>query len=181
MTVQDQYWIELYQLKVHINVVELVLEHSEKWDRNLGIFLALTSSSSIAAWVVWSECAWLWALIIMASHVVIAVRPFLRHKEIIKGYPGLMVDLALLMNEFEHKWHSIEEGELTQRQINDARFELRKQKYIILKKHISTSIPGTDKQHQAAEESARQYFVAFFPTAVGDSYEQTTESPEPSA
>ena len=53
--VQEQYWKEIYQLKTHIGFVELQLERSEGIDRALKIVLAIASSSSIGAWVIWAS------------------------------------------------------------------------------------------------------------------------------
>lgn len=58
--VQEQYWKEIYQLKTHINFIELQLEKSENIDRGLNILLAIASSSSIGAWVIWTHLSWLW-------------------------------------------------------------------------------------------------------------------------
>ena len=161
---QQQYWIELFQLKVHINFIELLLESSEKIDRTLKIILAIAASSSIGAWAIWQNYSWIWASIIALSQVISAVNPFLPYKSRIKAYASLLNELEELMIQAEFKWHAIAGGELTAAEINKARFEIRAAKQKSLKKHIQTTIPTNDKYHSQAEESATNYFSSFYST-----------------
>ena len=71
--VQEQYWKEIYQLKTHIAFLEFLLERAEVVDRTLKIVLAIASSSSIGAWVIWKDFSSVWAGIIAFSQVVSAV------------------------------------------------------------------------------------------------------------
>jgi hypothetical protein len=165
--IQDQYWKEIFQLKTHINYIELLLEKAEKRDRILMIFLAVTSSSSIGAWAIWQELSWLWASIIATSQVVAAIKPYLPYKARIKAYSALLTELEELMVQAEFKWHSISEGELTASEINKARFDIKNNKQKYLKKHIQTTIPSNNKLHEEAESNARDYLNSFY-LQVGD-------------
>lgn len=159
--VQVQYWKELHQLKTHIGFIELLLEKSESIDRALKITLAIASSSSIGAWVIWNHLSWVWAGIIAFSQVVSAVNPFLPYKSRIKAYSSLLHELEELMIQAELKWHAIAEGKLTATEINEARFEIRSTKQKSLKKHIQTTIPTNNKLHAKAEDAASQYLINF--------------------
>ncbi|MGR6830853.1 hypothetical protein [Aliivibrio wodanis] len=159
---QSQYWKELYQLKTHIGVIERQLEQAEGRDRCLKIVLAITSSSSIGAWAIWNEHAWLWASIIAFSQIITAVTPFLPYKSRIKAYSSLLHELEELMIRSELKWHSIADGQLTDSQINKARFEIRTAKQKSLKKYINTTIPTDSTLHKQAEESASDYLTNFY-------------------
>lgn len=160
---QEQYWKELYQLKVHINYVENLLESSEAIDRMLKIILAVTASTSIGAWAIWQQFSWLWATIIALSQVVAAINPFLPYKERIKNYSTLLHELEEILIQAEFKWHSIAEGELTESEINQARFEVRTQKLKSLRKNLQgTTIPRNEKVRITAESTAREYFETFY-------------------
>jgi hypothetical protein len=159
---QSQYWIELYQLKVHIGFIEKKLEQSESYDRFIKILLAVVSSSSIGAWAIWNQLSLIWAGIIATSQVITAVLPFLPYKNRIKAYSALLNELEELMVQAEFKWHAISTGELTSSEINKARFDIRTLKQKSLKKHIQTTIPTDGKLHDRAEELARQYFETFY-------------------
>lgn len=159
---QEQYWKEIYQLKTHIRYIELLLERSECVDRALKITIAIASSASIGAWAIWHEFSWLWAIIISASQVISAVTPFLPYKGRIKSYTALLHELEELMIQAEYKWHSIGEGQLTAKEINKARFDVRLNKQKSLKKYIQTTIPSDKKLHAQAEVSAREYLSNFY-------------------
>ena len=161
--VQAQYWKELYQLKTHIGFIELQLERAESIDRALKIALAIASSSSIGAWVVWNHLSWVWAGIIAFSQVVSAVNPYLPYKNRIKAYSSLLHELEELMIQAEFKWHAIAEGKLTATEINKARFDIRATKQRSLKKYINTTIPTDSKLHEKAESSATAYLENFYP------------------
>jgi hypothetical protein len=162
--VQNQYWRELYQLKTHIGFIEKQLEKSERIDRYLTVFLAITSFSSIGAWAIWNEQSFLWASIIAFSQVITAITPSLPYKNRIKAYPSLLHELEELMIRAEFKWHSISEGQLTPTEINEARFKIRAAKQKSLKKYVSTTIPTDDELHAQAEESAFAYLSNFYLT-----------------
>src|SRR5690554_3221033 len=108
--VQSQYWKEIYQLKVHIAFIELLLERSERIDRGLKMFLAIASSSSIGAWVIWKQLSWVWAAIIACSQVVSAIAQYLPYRHRIKAYSSLLNELEEIMIQAEFKWHAIADG-----------------------------------------------------------------------
>lgn len=161
--VQEQYWKELYQLKTHIGFIELQLERAESIDRALKIILAIASSSSIGAWVIWNHLSWIWAGVIAFSQVVSAINPYLPYKNRIKAYSSLLHELEELMIQAEFKWHAVAEGKLTATEINKARFEIRATKQRSLKKYINTTIPTDSKLHDKAEASATEYLKNFYP------------------
>ncbi|ASA54338.1 hypothetical protein BSQ33_00420 [Vibrio gazogenes] len=159
---QEQYWKELYQLRVHITFLELKLEQSESYERLVKIILAVASSSSIGAWALWKDYSAVWAGIIAASQVIGAITPFLPYKSRLKAYSSLINELEELMVRSEFQWHAISQGELTPTEINKARFEIRSLKQKALTKHIQTTIPTDLKRHNRAEELANQYFATFY-------------------
>lgn len=161
--VQQQYWKEIYQLKTHIGFIELQLEKAESIDRALKIALAIASSSSIGAWVIWTHLSWVWASIIAFSQVISAINPYLPYRSRIKAYTSLLHELEELMIQAEFKWHAIAEGELTATDINKSRFEIRAAKQRSLKKHIQTTIPANTKLQEKAERSANEYLSNFYP------------------
>ncbi len=160
--VQEQYWKEIYQLKTHIGFIELQLEDAERIDRSLRIFLAIASSSSIGAWVIWNDFAWVWAGIIALSQIISVISMYLPYTSRIKTYSSLLHELEELMIQAEFKWHAIAEGKLTPTEINNARFKIRSAKQKSLRKHIPTTIPANDDFHEKAQESAKNYLQNFY-------------------
>jgi len=160
---QEKYWKELYQLKVHLNYLEIYLQRSDFTDRILKIILAISSSGSIAGWVIWKDFALLWAIFIAASQVISVTNNYLPYKGRIKGLSGLVYEFENLTHDFEKKWFEVSEGKLTEREINDLRFELRQKKTKTLKKHLGSNVlPEKKKLLSKAQKSADAYFDHFY-------------------
>lgn len=159
---QNQYWKELYQLRVHTTFIELKLEQAEKRERIIKIFLAVTSSSCIGAWAIWNELSWVWAAIIALSQVLGAISQYLPYKGRVKAYSSLVNELEELMIRAEFRWHDIASGKLTESEINKSRFNIRAMKSKLLKKYIQTTISADDKLHCKAEKQAQIYLSEFY-------------------
>lgn len=161
---QQRYWKELYQLKVHLNYLELYMEDSEFKDKVVSVFLALTSSTSIAGWVIWQEAAIVWAVIIASSQVVSAIRGFLPYKSRLKALGGLVHEIEDLVLFAERKWFDVSEGRLTEEEIHELQYELRAKKTKALKKNLGNNIlPEKPKLISKAQNSANIYFDNFYP------------------
>lgn len=165
--IQEQYWKELYQLKTHINFIELLLEKAECIDRIVKIILAISSSVSIGAWAIWNEYSYIWATIIAISQVISAINPFLPYSGRMKSYSSLIRELEELMVQSEFKWYSISEGKLSSEEINKARFDIRSIKQKSLHKYIQTTIPTDLKRHKKAEQTASDYLNNFYLSQEG--------------
>jgi hypothetical protein len=154
---QQKYWQELYDLKSHANYVRIYLEKSELHDRGLKICLALASSSSIGAWVIWKELSFVWALIIAASQVINAVKEHLPFKTRLKALSGLQSDLEDLLLFAENKWFDVAEGMLTEDEIHKLQFEIRAKKIRLRNKYLKgMTLPDKHAYLKLAEDLAIQ-------------------------
>lgn len=122
---QVRYWNQLKEFKTHVIYLHNYAAYSERWDKLANIFLAITSSSSIAAWAIWQQCQIVWAIIIALSQVVTAIKPFLPFKQRLKAICDLNDKLQEISLECEKEWFSVAEGERTDKEIHDLCIELR--------------------------------------------------------
>lgn len=160
---QDRYWKELYQLRVHVYYLGLYFEQSEKLEKGINAFLAITSSSSICGWAIWNKYSFVWALIIAISQLITAVKQFLPFKKRMKAISSLLRDLEELLNFAEMRWFDVAEGRLTNEEINRLQFEIRKKKNKLLHKHLShQSLPEKKKLFNKAKEMAQTYVTNFY-------------------
>ena len=167
MGVQDQYWKELYQLRVHVNYLELYHQRSESQDKTVKIILAVASSSSIAAWAVWQKYSFIWALVIALSQVITAIKGFLPYETRLKLLTSLLSELEELLNFTETNWYYVSNGSLTEREIHELQFETRRKKTKAIHEHLgSNSLPEKPKFHKKAVESANVYINNFYPSEV---------------
>ena len=152
---QLRYWKELYQIKVHLNYLELYLQDSEMKDRSINIFLAITSSGSIAGWAIWQQAAILWAVIIAASQVVTVIKNFLPYKTRMKSLSGIVQEFEDIILFTEKRWFDVSEGNLTEEEIHNLQFEVRTRKTKALKKHLgNNTLPEKSKLLSKAQNSA---------------------------
>lgn len=162
---QQLYWYELFQLKLHINFLEKHIEDDETYACRIKIFMAMASSASIGAWVVWQDLSFIWALIIAISQVVAAISPHLRFHERLRAYPAMRNELGEVFIQAEAKWDDIASGKQTEAEINEARQALQSQRRKIEMTHLSTTVVASDEDKRAeAEQLAHRYFLKFYPT-----------------
>jgi hypothetical protein len=161
---QERYWKELYQLKVHLNYLELYLQNSEYRDKIINCFLAITSSGSIAGWVIWQSIAMVWAIIIASSQVLTAIKSFLPYRTRMKSLSGLLHEIEELMIFTEEKWFDVSEGKLFEEEIHKLQFVVRTKKTNALKKYLgNTTLPEKPNLLGKAQRSADIYFDNFYP------------------
>lgn len=160
---QDRYWKELYQLRVHVNYLELYMEQSEFFDKSVNIFLAVTSSSSICGWAIWNKYSFIWAVIIAASQLVSAIKQFLPYRTRLKAISGILREFDELLTFSEMKWFDVAEGNLADAEINKLQYEIRSKKTNALQKHLGVNtLPTKSKLFEKAKEIATTYINNFY-------------------
>lgn len=156
---QQRFWSELTKLRSHIDYVHLHFVAAHRSDNNIKVFLAISSSGSIAGWAVWNRAAFLWAVIIAISQIVIAIGPHLPYQRRIKSLTPLTTELHDLLLWGERQWYSIAEGKLTDDDINDRILDLKGRKSKLEATYLSdTPLPMLPKLLEQAEQHARRYF-----------------------
>lgn len=153
---QERYWQELYDIKVHVNYLEIYLLNTEKIDKCINAFLAIASSSSIAGWAIWKEYQFIWASIIVLSQVMNAIKIYLPYSTRMKSLSKILKELEIISIDFEEKWFDISEGCYTAEEINKLQFELKKKKTSIMQKYLDhTILPDEKKYMQRAEDKTQ--------------------------
>ena len=161
---QAQYWVELQNLKAHVYYLELYQTRSENIERWISIVLAVASAGSIGGWAIWKEYAFVWGVLIMLSQVVSVVYRFLPFKARIKPLSTAGIELSILSDEAEKGWFDVAQGELSEREINDKRFAIRKKKSAVMKSAFGGMVmPENDRLMGKAESQMRRYFLSHYP------------------
>ncbi len=134
----------------------------EATDRNLNIFSAVASSGSIAGWAVWHSAGIVWAIIIAASQVLTAVRPFLPYRTRLKALSGLGAELDGLAIAAENDWFKVSEGLLSEAEIHGLTMSLKRKILAATSKHFpETSLPPRKSLLDRAEAEAEHYMLRF--------------------
>lgn len=104
---REQYWNELTDLKVNAVYIRLYRDSYGKWLTGLRVLKAVTSSSGIAAWVIWKEYAIVWGVILAASQVADALKdvfPFAKKYRAASEYASTLDNLLI---EIQLEWEKI--------------------------------------------------------------------------
>jgi len=155
---QKKYWSLLKELKTHVIYLHNYAASSVWWDKATNIFLAITSSSSIAAWALWQEYQMVWAVIIAVSQVITAIKPFLPFRQRLKPISDLNDHMQDISLECEKHWFSVAEGELTEKEIHELYISLKDKSLKAEKKALKDLVlPKNAKILAKAELDADQY------------------------
>ena len=160
---QQRFWNEVKQLRGHIVYLCLYEIRLERLDRCVKIFLAFTSSGSIAAWAVWREFAMLWGAIIASSQFLNAIKDFLPFERRLAAVRKLSTELEGLFVQWESTWNQISEGELSDAEINTRLTDLKRAKVELVGGRLAgASLPDIQRLHAAAASLAAAYFETIY-------------------
>lgn len=162
MDVQAQFWQEIATLRRDARYVDLSLARTERIDRGINAFLAITASSSIAGWVIVQQYAVVWGAIVAASQVVQTMREYLPYKNRVKALAGLSIELNTLSLLAEDQWFKVSNGGLYDDDIHDLRIALKKKKASAVQKAFPVAgLPENKKLADRAELDNIRYFSSY--------------------
>lgn len=116
----------MVQIKAWIFYLDIYAENSYKWDRRINMYGAIASSSSIAAWAIWKEWSYVWAVIIAISQVLTAIKQYLPFGRRLKYLQPFIEDMKLLYLKMEYDWYKVAGGDLSESEINALLFSYKK-------------------------------------------------------
>ncbi|ACF12793.1 hypothetical protein Ctha_0322 [Chloroherpeton thalassium ATCC 35110] len=160
---QERYWNLFCHLKINSLYTYYYHIETERIDRYLRIFLAITSSASIAAWTIWKEISYIWGGIIAFSQLLNAVKDYLPYQNRMRKLSAFSSDLNTLLLLCERKWYDEASGDMTESEIHQAFMDLKENLKKIDEKYFSESpLPRNNKIFEKAELEAATYFKTFY-------------------
>jgi hypothetical protein len=160
---QLRFWNELTQLRGQIEFLRLLHRECERVDRILKMFLAVTSSGSIAAWAIWKDFAMTWGGIIVMSQLINAIKPYLPFEKRQSSVSSLVSKLESLFVRWEGVWQQVADGELTEREISDKITEMKRFKLEFQSSCLKDDIlPHKKKLEELAAIETETYFKAIY-------------------
>lgn len=120
---QEKYWTRLTQYKYTILYFDAHIARCVKINRAVKILIAVFSSTAIAAWVKWSQYAFCWGLIIVASQVIAAINEFLPYRNRVNELTQTVAELSAIYVKMEADWYYVVEGLWTEEEINTVLYE----------------------------------------------------------
>jgi hypothetical protein len=160
---QQKYWNQLKELKVHVFYLQIYAVKQQRNDHLINVFLAVTSSTSIAAWALWKEHQFIWALIIALSQVVTAIKPLLPYKKRMTALSSLADEISKLSLASERDWFSVAEGKWTEEQIHSKWADLKEKSLAAESKSLSgMALPKDKKALEQAEIETDLYLQSTY-------------------
>jgi hypothetical protein len=156
---QQKYWNQLKELKVHVYYVQHYAVKQNKYDQIINIFLAITSSSSIAAWALWKEYQFIWAFIIAASQVITAIKPLLPYKKRLSALSKLGDMLSLIALKAERDWYFVAEGKWNEELIHTKWADLKEDALAAENKCLNGITLPKDKTVLSSAESEADIYL----------------------
>jgi hypothetical protein len=124
----------------------------------MNVFLAIVSSTSIAAWAIWKVTPIIWASIIAVSQVLTVAKPYFPYFKYVKEFNLKCIRLEIINIEFERLWYKLQNKKITEDIADDLYFDLRKQTSEILNFSDDTIFKVTSMIEKKANESMK-YFL----------------------
>ncbi len=157
---QEKYWAQLKELKTHVIYLQGYAELTDRWDKSVDIFLAVTSSTSIAAWAIWQKYPLVWSAIIALSQVITAIKPFLPHKQRVKAISELTDKFQNISLKCEKGWFAVAEGKLTEEEIHELYISLKEESLLAEQNCLKNIVlPENKKILSEAERKADLYLT----------------------
>ena len=160
---QEKYWKYMVQIKAWIFYLDVYTEDSYRWDKAINIFVAIASSTSIAAWAVWQKYSFVWSIIIAISQVLTTIKGFLPYSKRLKMLVPFMEDLKFLYNKIEYNWFKVASGDLSENEINELLYSFKDEFANIENKNLKEeTLLEKDNFREIADRKNDAYFANNF-------------------
>lgn len=153
-----QIWGSLCNYQFKSYCLSLLIKKYQLWDRNVNVFLAVTSSTSIAAWAIWKINPIFWASVIAISQVLTVIKPYFPYFKYVKEFNLRCIRLEILNIEFEKLWYRLQNKKISEDEADELYFELRKQSSEIFNFSDDTIFEVTQSIQNKANERMK-YFL----------------------
>ena len=112
---------EIKDCRFHADCLALKVKQFRKYDKILNVFLAVTSSTSIASWAIWSSLAKVWGCIIALSQIISALRPYFPYSKHVHTLNTKCYKQETLFLELDNLWFCLKDGSISE---GDAKIRL---------------------------------------------------------
>lgn len=123
----NKIWAMLCDMKFKTFILSSLVDKFQKWERNVNIVLAVTSSSSIAAQAIWNVYPFLWSGIIAGSQVLTVVKPYIPYFKYVTELNAKLARMENVNIEIEKLWYKLQNGKLSSDATAEAYFDLKTQ------------------------------------------------------
>ena len=156
---QNQYWLEMQQLRLDAIYVRGYRDSIAKMETTIAAIRAITSSGSIGAWVIWRQYAFVWAALIAITQIADALRdvfPFRKRRQALSGWCNA---LNRLFVDAQRDWDSIASGLLSNPKIASLTHQLRQKVQRYEETYLPDGLPKKQKLFDTAQTEMEEFFL----------------------
>jgi len=137
---QQKYWNQLKEFKVHVFYLQIYAVNQQRNDQRINMFLAVTSSTSIAAWALWKDYQFIWAAL-----------------------SSLADEISKLSLASERDWFSVAEGKWTEEEIHSKWAELKEKSLAAERKFLNgIALPKNKNALEQAQQETDLYLQSTY-------------------
>jgi hypothetical protein len=140
---RDEVWDSMLTADYNSRYWEYLFKRYYRRQKAAEIFLAVTSSSSVAAWGIWRNIDLVWQSLSALSTLVAVILPILNYKKQIADLSEILSQWVQIRSEYELLWFDIEHGTPTRDRVIDQYKKLKRREIEVDK--ITSSIPDDKK------------------------------------
>lgn len=155
-------WALLCNMKFKAYYLDFIVTRFQKYDRNINIFLAITSSTSIAAWAIWKDYEMIWAIIIAGSQVITAIKPFFPFNKYVKELNLKSTRLHNVNVDIEKLWDNYSNGEISNSKASTLYYSIVKDCNEILKFNDESVFGQSKSIEQKANDCTKNYLETYY-------------------
>jgi len=159
---QQLYWKQMIELKVASTYMRLYRDYLGRWVTALGVFRAVASSGSIAAWAIWRQYALIWGAIIALSQVTDALKDVFPFTKRHKAASTQTITLGTMLIDAQLEWESIFSGRYSDEQIMKMRYKLMKLQHDAEVSNFPDGLALNGSLFAQAQQEAKEYFRATY-------------------
>jgi predicted membrane protein len=154
---REKIWYYMLDSKFQSLYLDYQVSKYQKYDRNINIFLALASSSSIGAWAIWNEYQIIWAIIIAAAYVVNIIKPYFPYSKYIKELNERALSMQNLHLDYERLWYKFDNDQVNEDIATEKFFDLKSKGITNLRLNDDTLVFEDDNIYRVAEVKMKSY------------------------
>jgi hypothetical protein len=103
-------WKSMLDADMNVRYWQYLTQRYVIHDRNIKIFLAVTSSGTVAGWSIWNQIPYLWQILSGISALVAIISPILNYQRLIESTSDLSGKWWELMRHYEFIWLRVKNG-----------------------------------------------------------------------
>jgi hypothetical protein len=134
-------WSNLANVKFKALYTYECSREADRYGRLTSAFLALASTSSVAAWAIWKEHPAIWGGIIGISQVMQVVKPYISIIGSDKDLLEMSFEYEQLFLEYEQLWYAVCSGSIADPAVTERIAELHKKSLDIERAHKNVHAP----------------------------------------